>query len=91
MFANDEDEPGMPLPEGSLPVDSNAPGYRPADVRDKSECVQRDLDDILNAALDELEDDDLGDAAGADGMQKKEKEKKNVDLSDKAKAAERNR
>ncbi|GMI03700.1 hypothetical protein TrVE_jg3584 [Triparma verrucosa] len=91
MFADDEDEPGMPLPANSLPVDSNAPGYRPADVSNKSERVQKDLDDILNAALDELEDDDLEDAAGGDGMQKKEKEKKKVDMSDKAKAAERER
>ncbi|GMI40379.1 hypothetical protein TrCOL_g9431 [Triparma columacea] len=37
--------------------DSNAPGYRPVDVRNKSEKVQADLDFILDEALDELEDD----------------------------------
>lgn len=49
MFADDDDAPGMPLPENSLPVDSNAPGYRPADVSNKDEQAQKDLDDILNA------------------------------------------
>ena len=77
MFADDDDAPQVPLPEGSLTVDSNAPGYRPADVSNKDAQAQKDLDDILNAALDELEDDDLGDAAEGGGMGKKEKVSKN--------------
>ena len=57
----------QPLPQNSVTIDANSPGYPPVDFSDKKAAA--DLDDILNAALDELEDDDLdvGDPNGAGG------------------------
>lgn len=92
MFSADDDEPDVPLPAGSATIDTNAPGYRPVDMRNKSEEVQADLDFILNAALDELEDDELGGALEG-GMKTKKKKTKGgkVDLSDKKADEDANR
>jgi len=93
MFGDNKNAPnaGMPLPAGSAVVDPNAPGYRPVGVKNMDAGVQNDLDDILNAALDELEDDDLGGAG--DGMKTKAKPKdgQTVDLSDQNAAAQNDR
>ena len=40
-------------------VDSNAPGYRVQDYAAKSNANASDLDDILNLALDELENNEI--------------------------------
>jgi len=75
MFAADNDETDIPLPAASAKVDPNAPGYRPVDVRNNAEGVQSDLDFILSAALDELEDDELGGALEG-GMKRKPRKSK---------------
>ena len=89
MFV-DSDKPQKPLPPHSVSIDANAPGYPPVDFSKAS--ASKDLDDILNAALDELEDDGLQDPNDDDVEEDgKGKKGKKLDLSDKKAAGSRNR
>ena len=54
------------VPSNSADVDSNAPGY-PSVALTSSEEANADLDHILSAALDELEDEELGGGGGGGG------------------------
>ena len=58
------------VPSNSADVDSNAPGY-PSVALTSSEEANADLDHILSAALDELEDEELGGGGGGSAQQHK--------------------
>ena len=70
------------VPSNSADVDSNAPGY-PSVALTSSEEANADLDHILSAALDELEDEELGGGGGGvSATTQKVETKGKVDLSD---------